>query len=475
VQLISPNDTYVSLISNQSFVCDASDWQLANITFYLWDNSSRIYRNKTREVSGTFNESIFNLTNLPFGDYTWNCLGVDKYGNFKSSPSNFSLTIGEVRVDLISPEDESFTNTNSTFSCNFSSDSSYELKNASFKIWNASNSLFSKSKNISKSKNQKDFNYSFPTEGVYKWTCVAYNNNSNKGSTKNYSITFDKTDPIISYLSSSVTSNSATLSWTTLNDASNASINLSAGEWTDSDKYTENHSIFISGLSSSTFYTYTILSCDKANNCVTSSGSLTTKSKGGSSGSSSKIKKKEIVIGNNDLWSGKSKSLKKGEVLSFKLTSGKHSLNVEEIGKDFAKVVIRSNPTRLRLNVGDKILVNLSSSSFYDLVVGLSGISNGEANISVKRIFELINKTNAKINNKSNEENKTFHTMGSKTNTSNIKLDWIKVFEIIILIVLIFLILQKDEDVKKCKKKKMIKRGEEKEFRKKLKRFGIKV
>jgi hypothetical protein len=63
---------------------------------------------------------------------------------------------------------------------------------------------------------------------------------------------------------------------------------------------------------------------------------------------------------------------------------------VEKVGVDFAEIVINSEPVYLNLSVGEEVKLNLSSSGYYDLIVGLNGIVNGRANVSIKRIFEVI-------------------------------------------------------------------------------------
>jgi len=392
VSLVSPLNNNINLSLNQSFICNASDWQLANVTFRIW-NSSGVYYNGTQNLSGTTNETNFNLIDLPKGEYVWNCFVEDVLGNFGSAADNFSLTIGEIVVDLNSPVNESYTNVNVTnFSCLARTDVAYELANISFRIWNSSGDLIrNESRNISGLENTTNFSYTFLEEDDYLWGCVALNNNSDVGDGVNFSIEYDVSLPVISDLSVDASTSSAVISWTT-DEVSNSSVWMSGGTWSNSSEYATNHSISISGLSSSTGYTYVVRSCDKATNCVNSSGSFTTdaqsSSGGGGGGSSSGVK--VIEVRPEEIFMGKSFLIGVNDKISFNLPSGSHSLTVSKVGKDYAEIVVMSEPLNLNLSVREEVKLNLSSSNYYDLAIRLNGISNRKANVSVMRIFEII-------------------------------------------------------------------------------------
>lgn len=102
-------------------------------------------------------------------------------------------------------------------------------------------------------------------------------------------IRIDKTAPTISSVTaSSITSNSATITWTTDENA-NSSLSISpAGTYSNSASYTTPHSIAVTGLSAETNYTYNVTSCDPVDYCTTSSSqeftTLTADSGGGGGG-----------------------------------------------------------------------------------------------------------------------------------------------------------------------------------------------
>ncbi len=398
VTLVSPADNHVNVSANQSFTCNFTDWQLSNMTFRIWNSSGDLINESGASINGTSNETSFELISLSNDDYEWNCFGEDLLGNLAGASANFSLTVGEIQVELEFPTNESVTNVNATnFSCRALSASDYELTNVTFELWNSSGILIkNETSNLSGFDNTTIFNYTFENEGNYSWACVAYNNNSDEGNGVNFSVNYDASAPVISGLSVSVATSSATVSWNT-DEGANSSVAASGGSWSNSSDYGLAHSILISSLSASTSYSYDVTSCDNAGNCANETGSFTTSAAavvssggggggGGGGGSSIKI----INIKTEDLWKGKSELVKAKDKISFDLTSGSHSLEIEEVGVDFAKVVVRSEPIYLTLKVGEKKKLNLSSGEYYDLIVGLNGIFNGKANISVVRIFEEI-------------------------------------------------------------------------------------
>ncbi len=84
-----------------------------------------------------------------------------------------------------------------------------------------------------------------------------------------FNISLDTSDPVISSVSaSSITSSSATITWTT-DESANSSLSISpAGTYSNSASYTTSHSIAVTGLSSETNYTYNVTSCDASGNCA---------------------------------------------------------------------------------------------------------------------------------------------------------------------------------------------------------------
>lgn len=97
VSLISPNDnTFINSKRpvNVNFVCDADDWQLAQLTLSVRDSRGREAYRETRQVSGESARETFNVFGLGLGEYTWNCEATDVKGNVGKAPQDYDLRIG---------------------------------------------------------------------------------------------------------------------------------------------------------------------------------------------------------------------------------------------------------------------------------------------------------------------------------------------------------------------------------------------
>lgn len=274
VYLAFPEDNEVNLSVNKTFVCNATDWQLKNITLKIW-NEDNLYYNETKNLTGTQNETSFNVNDIPAGDYEWNCFAYDEKDNLGYSSSNFSFVVGGILINLSSPLNGTHTKNNETnLTCQSFSYGNSPLANVTFYLWdNEGNEINSSFKNISGTANQTNFGYTFNEEDDYLWNCLAYNENGNFSfGTQNYTLVFDITPPQISFLSAkSITASSATISWET-NEPTNSSVNIGGGF----SEYNMTHLVHLKGLSPSTKYDYFVTSCDKAENCANSSGSFTT-------------------------------------------------------------------------------------------------------------------------------------------------------------------------------------------------------
>ena len=409
VTLVSPVDNHINLSVNQTFVCNATDWQLANVTLSVW-NSTGLYYNWTNNLTGDSNESSFDLTDMPENNYEWNCFVVDALGNSAFASANYSLTIGGIEIVLDSPTNNTHTNVNETnFTCNSSSDSNYELSNVTFYLWNSTGDLTNTSiQNVSGFSNSSIFNYTFIDEGNYSWSCLGVNNGSNESwAANNFSVTYDVTSPLISSLSVDESTTSATVTWTT-DEVANSSIYVSGGSWSNSSDNVTSHSIAISGLSASTAYIYNVTSCDRAGNCNSSDSSFTTSaaavapsSPSGSSSSSSTSSSSVAtpvgpVVHNvsvSEVSGGYTKSLKKDDKINFSIydfNGGRHLLTVEDVGVDYVNLTIESDPINFALGIGQSVKLNLTSPDYYDLFIGLNNISNSSAELTIQLINEPI-------------------------------------------------------------------------------------
>lgn len=420
VNLISPEDNSLNLTQNHSFLCNTTDWQLANLTLQIW-NSTSLYYEETKNISGTTNSSSFNLTNIPLGSYNWNCLSTDSKSNSAFSISNFSIFIGGISSTLISPSNNTFTNQNETsFSCNSSTDSTSTLSNSTLYIWNSSNYLiYDETKNISGTTNNSVFNYNLTLEDTFYWNCFSINNKTNSTfATNNFSLTFDLTKPNISNISSSISSNSAVINWTT-SEESNSSINNS-GSLTSSSSFQTNHSLTLSSLSAGS-YEINITSCDRAGNCNSTNSSFTISeeisessspggggSSGGGTSSPSKpvnstqnssnnqtnntfpIKAFQDIITSEEIKIGTSINLNLNDSLLIELNKSNHTILLNKIEENKANITIRSEPQNILLEVGEEEKLNLTSQNYFDLFLKLNSLNNNSINLTIKQIYEEI-------------------------------------------------------------------------------------
>jgi hypothetical protein len=65
---------------NETFNCSVEDWQLKDLTFFLF-NSTGIIFNETIEISGKSYMASWKMENLTSGSYYWTCNSTDKNGN----------------------------------------------------------------------------------------------------------------------------------------------------------------------------------------------------------------------------------------------------------------------------------------------------------------------------------------------------------------------------------------------------------
>ena len=198
ITLNSPADSYSTSISgsaNISFNCSTTDnVALKNISLYITNSSNSNFSiNQTTNISGTYN--VTNWT-VPFGvgNYTWNCLAFDLYGNSNwSTNRTFSLqSYYSPNITLNYPSNNSLLNNKSSIQLNVTptgysnnltiwffggyANGSYSLINATYGQSNNSNVLF---------------NWSLGISGRYNWTAVAFDGSTNS---TNYTYYFNLTN-----------------------------------------------------------------------------------------------------------------------------------------------------------------------------------------------------------------------------------------------------------------------------------------
>jgi hypothetical protein len=482
VSLSSPSNNFKIVNRSLNFSCVSYDFLLKNISFYIW-NSSSLYYNETKNISGISNNTSFNLTNIAFNDYNWSCLVFDNKSN-SFMASNYSVSIRRILTTLASPSNNSFTNINySNFTCISETNNAFNLTNASFYLWNSSSLYYNETKNISGTSNSSLFNYSVSNEGIYYWNCFSFNNNSNSAfADANNSLTYDITSPNITLVSpndaAGYSSNSQEIIFVyNVSDnfeIANCSLIINnAISLTNSSitNFSVNYN-FTSSFSPAS-YSWKINCTDKAGNIGNSSSrsfsvsapSNPPSSGGGGGGGGGEATSKTYSISSSQISSGYSQTLGGGDSVSFVIpaissssgegggsgssggssssvvgvgsssNSGSHSISVNSISTSYVNITIRSNPINLLLYVGEEKKLNLSSSEYYDLYVKLNSIANNKANLTIKaineRIFSVQNFADNSTGNETSEEN---NLEKSKTLNANI-------YRVILTVVVILIIL----------------------------------
>ncbi|MFH1291262.1 MAG: S8 family serine peptidase [archaeon] len=412
VTLVSPINNHINLTNNQTFTCNATDWQLANLTLYVW-NSTELYYNKTKNLTGTANETSFNLTNMSEDTYSWNCLSTDIEGNSAYAPTNYSLTIGGLSVNLLLPSNGSYTNINDTnFSCQALSDANNELSNVTFYLWNSSGSLnYSLTTNISNFDNTTIFNYTFLTEGNYSWNCLGVNNISNESwGANNFSGVYDITTPNLTLISLPASATSDSISRTfsfNISDDNIANCSLIISGEINLTNYSINNSLtqLFSQVFTPGTYPWTINCSDQAGNVnsseensftITAPIVVSSSSGGGGGGGSITISSTEpqiYEVNVSEISKGYTKSLKNNEKVNFSIfdfEGGRHLLTINEVGVDYVNIIIESDPINLMLGIGQSVKLNLTSKSYYDLFIKVNKIVAEEVELIIQLINEPI-------------------------------------------------------------------------------------
>lgn len=393
VNLSSPSNNTLTLNANQTFVCNVSDWQLKNITFYLWNSTNDLVNSSSVNITGTTNSSSFNVTNMQTGAYKWNCLANDLKSNNAFANNNFTLNIGGISLNLVSPENETYTNINeTTFNCSTITISDRQIKNMTFYLYENGTLANRTNVSLSGTSNYSVFSYNFTNETEYVWGCEVYSNESDYDA-ENYTIVYDINNPIIDSLTESVTTTSATITW---NSNENTNYSISLNEITN-ESFSQNHSVSFESLTASTTYNYNITYCDRAGNCNITEESLKTSdnppapSRGGGGGGGRGGGSTQTKVTETQLTQGYNKKYAVGEKVSFVSAGQNHSLQLNKILNESINITLRSEPINLIMQSREEKKINLTSPEYYDLYIKIENVTRYNANITLRSIEELIN------------------------------------------------------------------------------------
>ncbi|MEK6872061.1 MAG: S8 family peptidase [Nanoarchaeota archaeon] len=422
VNLVSPSSGAVNLTRNQTFICNATDWQLKNVTLFVW-NATSLFYNTSTNITGIANQTSFNAT-LAYGTYHWNCLTYDQQHNGAYALGNFSLFVTNISASLISPLNDTHKNSTQAFNCSSETQTSKPLTNISFLLYNATQLVYNTTQNISGNFNASLFNYTFSQEGNYLWNCKAFNNASELDlADSNFSFNYDATAPTVNLVapanssSYSATSQSVSFEFNVID----ASTILNCSLFIDGIINQSNGTVAVNVSTdfSATFgagnYNWSVLCIDRAFNSVislsrafsivapvadsgSSSGGSSSSGGGGSSGGSGSSLitiglSKTYVVSDSQVFGGYTQKLAAKDKVSFSFFDDKnnqHSLVMNEIGNDYINATIYSTPMNISLGVGQSALLNLTSDLYYDLFLKLHSIVDKKADVTIQRIHQPI-------------------------------------------------------------------------------------
>lgn len=195
VTLVIPSQNLINNTASQlniTFRCNASDnLLLKNTTFYIW-NTTSVYNQTSASFSSVSGNIEINLTNIPQGDYKWNCLFYDINQNSAFAASNRSISygLGTSNVSLVNPSNAASYTEGTSVSFDYSIASVVSIMNCSLIVDGAismynSSSITSGTNSISKSL----------SVGSHNWSINCTNSIGNIGNSSSRSITINAAPP----------------------------------------------------------------------------------------------------------------------------------------------------------------------------------------------------------------------------------------------------------------------------------------
>jgi hypothetical protein len=107
VNLVSPSNETITGTSSNTFTCNITDdYEMSNITFYVWNSTDSIVNQTTVSLSGVSNDTSLDITLPSENEFKWNCLGYDDAGNNAwSEQGNYTLTytIPSIHLERLYP------------------------------------------------------------------------------------------------------------------------------------------------------------------------------------------------------------------------------------------------------------------------------------------------------------------------------------------------------------------------------------
>lgn len=434
VSLLSPTNNLFT-IQNQTFSCNASaiylNNSLTNVTFYIWNSSVLMY-NSSINISGLVNGTIFyyNFTNE--GSFNWNCLFMNNVTSQSFASSNYSITydVSPPNLSIGSPINGSWYN---AARLNISL-----IENGTC-LYSLNNGVSNATMNTSDNRNFGAVNSTLLQNGLYNVTFYCNDSAGNRNSSSVINFYTDLTKPnatVFEPFPADETASSASKIFhynvsDNLNISScslilNGAINLTNSSISNQSINYNFTQTLISGA-----YTWNINCTDIAGNIGNSSSRSFTitapatpqsgsSGGGGGGGGGAGSISKTYSVEENQLQTGYSNELSKGEKIKFTLLSENHTLTLNSTNSSAARIIITSKPIDITLSVGQSLKLSLVSPEYYDISIKLEGISNNKANITLKIINESISPRPADKNNQNqSKSNPGISNTGEEDNSDH--------------------------------------------------------
>jgi subtilisin family serine protease len=407
-----------------------------------------------REIEDVLNDTGKIIADSASG-LNFSRIDIESAINYLDSSNPYIIT------ELIYPENYKNGNIEfENFSCRSTTSSNFQLTNVTFYMWNSSNDVINISNyTISGRLNITNFSQNFNEEGNYTWNCLSFNNISNSSfAESNFTFTYDITNPNLNLISPddeySFTSSSTNILFEfNVSDnfgIDNCSLGINSDVESDSSIINnESETQSISKTLAPGTYSWNITCFDYATNKnISESRTLTINrpSSGGGGGGSSGGGGASSVISESDIEKGYTKRIKENERITFKIQNELHNLILGDINETYASLTLRSDEVNFTLNVGDLKMFNLDGDNYYDLSVKLNGIEKYYSNITIKKINDIIKKSNPDIiafDNETatkNDTNINVNNTGEKSNLKRLFLILISIFFIVFIVIFILII-----------------------------------
>jgi hypothetical protein len=316
------------------------------------------------------------------------------------------LTISHLVTTLLSPDDEAKTNSLANdFVCNISS-SELQLSNVTLYIWNITSDLvYNVSQNISGETNETTLNYTFNEDGNYTWNCKAYDNASNSDiSDSNYTLLINTAEPTINLIlpdddtSTDNTSIDFEFNVSDDNDIINCSLIIDGSIEETDTSITKDITQEITNSFSEGEYEWKIKCVDEYGNIKNSETRdlEITDDDGGGGGSSSSS---PIVTSywtstkspsEIELIRGYTEKLEEKDRVKVKVDNKNHYVGIIDLTSSKIKINVSSEPQQATLDEGEARRFEVTDDDYYDIYVKLNEIDDDEANMTIKKIYELV-------------------------------------------------------------------------------------